>query len=275
MGKRFVFVLSLLMLGCPGFGDEEPPILEVPELPEWRRDMKPLLDKYCNECHSDPATQSAPGYFRLDVCEPTNISGAQALAGLNAFRTHQIKTMPPGNYVLQPSDTEREVFQQWFATGAPCTGPGTLPNNMPNNMTNNSNNSNNETNNNTTGTNNSTVPDNNNPVAPFTTVATILASNCGTANCHGQPGGNGNLEIPVNATPEQVRTALAGKNAELETPVYDAGNPFVVPTMPDQSAIYLRMNSNTAGIRMPISGQLVDAQIEAVRSWIEAGAPFQ
>jgi len=273
MGTRFVILLSLLVLGCPGFGDEEPPFLEVPELPEWRRDMKPLLDKYCNECHSDPATQGAPGYFRLDVCEPTNISGAKAIAGLSAFRTHQIKTMPTGNYPLQPSDTEREVFQQWFITGAPCMGPGELPNNKPNNMQNNSNNT---TNNNSNNTNNSTVmPNNNSPVASFTTVATILATNCGTANCHGKAGGNGNLEIPVNATPEQVRTALAGRNVQSASAIYDANTPFVVPNNPEQSAIYLRVTSNTAGVRMPPAGNLVDAQLEAIRSWIAAGAPFQ
>lgn len=88
-------------------------------------------------------------------------------------------------------------------------------------------------------------------------------------------GGNGGLEIPVNATPDQVRTALAGKNAAISTSAYAPNTPFVVPNNPEQSAIYIRMTSTTAGVRMPPGGNLVEAQLEAVRSWIAAGAPFQ
>lgn len=271
MGAKKLILLSVFLMGCPGFGDEAPPVLDVPELPEWKRDVLPLMEKYCTECHSVPATQSAPGYFRLDECENADVSGASTMAALNALRTSQLKTMPPPSYPLQPTETEREIFQQWFNTGAPCQGPGVLPNNMPNNPPNNSNTSNNSNNSNN-GTNNTT---NNVEGAPFDVVAGILATNCGTANCHGQAGGNGNLEIPVGATPEQVRFALAGKNVESASSVYSAGTPFVVPTQPEESAIFLRINSNTAGVRMPPAGNLVDAQIEAVRTWIESGAPYQ
>ncbi len=256
------FLASAGLAGCPGFGDEVGPISDVPELPEWNRDMSPLFERYCNECHSVPSTQGAPGFFRLDECENVDgVSGAQALAQRNSSRTADVKTMPPASFTIQPSEIERQIFRQWFITGAPCSGPGTLP-------------TNNQTNNMTTPTNNQTNTQTNNMTnnmttitgAPFSAVAGILANGCGLSGCH--DGGNGGFMVTTNSTIEEVRTAIAGKNAT-------SGIPFVVPNNPEGSRIFQTMSSNRVGERMPPTGNLPEAQIEAVRSWIQSGAPYQ
>ncbi|MEZ4462808.1 MAG: c-type cytochrome domain-containing protein [bacterium] len=250
---------AFLAAGCPGFGDETGPLTSVPDLPLYATDMAPLLERYCNECHSVPPTQGAPGYLRLDECEDVDgVLGASAMAQRNAVRTFELKTMPPANYSFQPSNLEREVFQRWFDTGAPCDGTGTATNNMTT-----------PTNNMTTPTNNMTTPTNNMTTvtgAPFSAVAGILSGGCSGGACHDN--GNGGFTVTFNATQDQVRTALAGKNA-------DSGTPFVVPNDPSASRLYQVMSSNRVGERMPPTGNLPEAQQEAIRTWILSGAPYQ
>lgn len=133
MREEILFILTivgvLLVTGCPGFGDETGNLQEVPDRPTWDEHVLPIMDRYCNECHSVPAEQDAPGLFRLDECENTDILGAQAQAARSALRTFTIKDMPPATYAPQPSETEREVLQRWADTGAPCEGEGMIPNN--------------------------------------------------------------------------------------------------------------------------------------------------
>ena len=255
------FLVSAGLSGCPGFGDEVGPVSDVPELPEWNRDVSPLMERYCTECHGVPATQGAPGFFRLDECENVDgLSGAKALAQRNSVRTADIKTMPPASFTFQPSEIERQIFRQWYITGAPCTGAGKLPDGQTNNQTNNQ----------TTPTNNQTTSTTNNMTtitgAPFTAVAGILANGCGLSSCHAT--GNGGFTITTNSTVEEARTALAGK-------VATSGIPFVVPSNPEGSRIFQTMSSNRVGERMPPTGNLPEAQIDAVRTWILSGAPYQ
>ena len=129
---------------------------------------------------------------------------------------------------------------------------------------------NNQTNNQTTPTNNQTTSTTNNMTtitgAPFTAVAGILANGCGLSSCHAT--GNGGFTITTNSTVEEARTALAGK-------VATSGIPFVVPSNPEGSRIFQTMSSNRVGERMPPTGNLPEAQIDAVRTWILSGAPYQ
>ena len=56
--------------------------------------------------------------------------------------------------------------------------------------------------------------------------------------------------------------------------VMDSGpsGPRIVAHEPDSSSIYQRVAGLGEGIRMPMGGQLSDAEIETIRAWIEQGA---
>jgi uncharacterized membrane protein len=121
-----IFFISLLALGCPGFGTEgaEGDFSDIPEEPTWQ-DVKPLLDAYCNECHSVPPALGAPGGFRYDVCEDTGSeAGAATFAGRIQVRTvdELPSPMPPSNYTAQPSPEDKEMLRRWVENGAPCGG---------------------------------------------------------------------------------------------------------------------------------------------------------
>lgn len=263
---RNIRILTLLLAlaagfgiaGCPGFGDELGPIASVPDFPQYSVDVRPLLDRYCNECHSSPPAQGAPGYLRLDVCEDQGgILGARSQADRSASRTAQVKTMPPASYSRQPTQIERDILQRWAETGAPCTGSGSTndgTDTSTNNMT---------TPSNTMTTNNQTTV----MGAPFSAIVGILGNGCGLSSCHGIVGGYGGFEISANPTEAEARAALEGKNTFSGKKLVDPGNPA-------NSRIYTAMSSNAAD-RMPPTGNLPDAQVEAVRTWILSGAPYQ
>lgn len=123
-----LIALTSLLIGCPGFGSEEPggDLSDLPENPTWE-DVSPLFDAYCNDCHSAPPQEGAPGGFRYDVCEDTESElGASSYAERAAVRTvDQVPTpMPPLTYSPQPSPEDVELIRRWVDTGAPCSGGG-------------------------------------------------------------------------------------------------------------------------------------------------------
>ncbi len=264
VGKiSILMILSGVLLGCPGFGDEEPPAVEV-ENPTFKRDIEPIFERYCNECHSVPAEQGASTYFRLDECEDTDILGAASVNPINLSRMSNVAApMPPTTYGIMPAPAEIATVQNWQNNGAPCVGTGEPMNNI-----NNENNLNNENNQNNTNNTNNTNNLNNGTVSFTRDVAPILSSGCGLSNCHGRPGGNLNLEIPFGATPAQVQTAISGNSSD--------GLPFINPGSPETSELWIRMSSEIPSQQMPppTTGRLPDAEINTVRIWISEGANY-
>jgi len=112
--------------GCYGFGSKLPEgtLTEVPDVPNFYEHILPIMNLYCNDCHGDPATQSAPDTFRLDKCEETNKAGAKKYASRLLVRTLRTPSnpMPPSSFQPnQVSPIEADTLQRWVDGGAPCT----------------------------------------------------------------------------------------------------------------------------------------------------------
>lgn len=125
MAALLIVLSSLASIGCPGFGSEEPggDFSELPENPTWE-DVSPLLDAYCNDCHSVPPQEGAPGGFRYDVCEDADGTlGASSRAQRLEVRTIQKvpSSMPPPTYSPQPTPDDTEILRRWVENGAPCS----------------------------------------------------------------------------------------------------------------------------------------------------------
>lgn len=263
MWRVVIFGAAVLVLtGCPEFGKLDRPLTtEVPDNPTWSQHVKPILDVYCNECHSVPAQQLAPGTLRLDVCETVaGLPGAQSQAFRIVFRTiEQIPSpMPPLDYAAgYPSAAEQEILQRWVDQGASCEDMPVV-NNGTADMD-------------TTGMDMTTVvPDMNAavdmgtdmgmdmavdlgpPAATWPEVATMLNDKC--SGCHGFLGG----------TPAEIQAQVENR----------AG--FVTPNLPESSDLFLRVSSQDDNFRMPRPvGTPIDQElVDAVESWILDGAPY-
>jgi hypothetical protein len=91
-------------------------------------------------------------------------------------------------------------------------------------------------------------------------------------SCHAMPASevsNGKLHMGMDKA--TAYAALVGKTSSGRQ---CAGKPLVVPGQPDMSLFLQKLKATPpCGSRMPIGGAaLSDTQLEAVRSWIAAGA---
>lgn len=123
-----IVTLAILSIGCPGFGSEElgDDFARLPDNPTWE-DVSPVFDAYCNDCHSVPAQEGAPGGFRYDRCEDTeNELGASSYAERAKVRTVDAlpSPMPPVTYSPQPTPADVELLRRWVENGGPCIGGG-------------------------------------------------------------------------------------------------------------------------------------------------------
>ena len=289
---------ALMLMGCPELGTQERTIsAELPENPTWANDIKPIMDKYCNECHSVPPQQLAPGTLRLDVCETVaGLPGAQDQAARTQLRMVDLvpTPMPPVTYAPQPTDDDKEIVRRWVDQGAPCDGdqptnvqPGDMgPNVVTMDM----------------GTADMPVgmdaamdmPGMDMPGAdmdagmdadaspvphPMWVNITNLLKNsriaganaCSNAGCHGQMGGIGAFEVPPQATPEQLQALVENTTAQRGDM-----NLLITPNNILESELYLRVaEANNEGYRMPRPGNEIDTELrDALQTWIEAGAPY-
>ena len=99
--------------------------------------------------------------------------------------------------------------------------------------------------------------------ATFTEVnAMVLAPSCATPNCHGA--GAPQMGLDLETDPYSAIVEVDSMS----------GLTYVVPGDADGSFFYDKIASETPvqGVPMPPIGELTPAQIELVRSWIEAGA---
>lgn len=277
---------ALLSIGCPGLGSQQPPTSGgLPEEPTWEEDIKPIMDIHCNECHSVPPQQAAPGTLRLDTCETVGgIPGAQSQAARIIVRTID-KTptpMPPANYETTPTADEEEILQRWVDQGAKCDGAAPTNNSMANSTANN------------------TMSDMGgldaamdagpdaadagvdmvdasdmmdepemDPVWTFAEVADYMRMDCSKANCHAD--GRGNLQFAPDVTDANLIATLMMNSVNAPTD----GMPFIDPMDKNNSAVFLRMTSDQAGDVMPAdNGGMMDAAAVAeIEAWFDAGAP--
>lgn len=105
----------------------------------------------------------------------------------------------------------------------------------------------------------------------YTSLSQNVFVGCSTQACHGglTPRGNLNLE------PGKAYASLVGAQPDNEAARAD-GLLRVSPGNPDKSFLLTKLHPITQaayGAQMPVGGRLSDAQIAAVRQWIEQGAP--
>lgn len=92
--------------------------------------------------------------------------------------------------------------------------------------------------------------------------ANIFTPKCALAGCHVAGGG-----APMSLAAGSSYAALVGINS----PKY--GLPRVAPGNANNSVLYLIVNGNTLGIRMPpLGGNLSQAETDSIAAWINAGA---
>jgi hypothetical protein len=107
------------------------------------------------------------------------------------------------------------------------------------------------------------------PAATFDEVyATVLNTTCNNGYCHGNTAGGWSVKEDKDATYAE----LVGPTSSQCT-----GLKRVAAGEPEKSALYLKLRGGFTGVckgnKMPPSGGAVSAaQLEAVRSWIAAGA---
>lgn len=113
------------------------------------------------------------------------------------------------------------------------------------------------------------LPNADNP--DFEVVADTLRHSCGTSGCHGAAAqGNFAMSGGMNATNSQVRIALEGIKAEDGTMLIEPGDA-------DLSEIYLRLITTDRNESMPPAPfpALEQNKIDAIRDWIDSGAPYE
>lgn len=92
----------------------------APDVPTYRRDVKPILEANCVRCHGAVSRGGAPDGFRLDRYSASGtddgrfrIGAGSGISGFAAARTHA-KTMPP---VTPLSDRQIEILGRWGVLG--------------------------------------------------------------------------------------------------------------------------------------------------------------
>jgi hypothetical protein len=95
-------------------------------------DIQPLMDKYCKECHGEPARTVALDDFCLleyekgeavPPCEASDV-GTYEMRGSVYTRVVQQRNMPPNAEPQQPTQAERDKIGNWILGGAPYgSGP--------------------------------------------------------------------------------------------------------------------------------------------------------
>lgn len=79
--------------------------------PDFQKEIKPLLDKYCVECHG-PEKQKAK--LRMDTLNPDMLKGHDAEMWQEALDLVNVSDMPPEKSKLQPSRAERQLMVEWM-----------------------------------------------------------------------------------------------------------------------------------------------------------------
>ena len=99
----------------------------------------------------------------------------------------------------------------------------------------------------------------------------IFDKSCANAACHAAPTNVANLDLTYGASYENLVGRLPGNPAAAA-----AGMKLVDPGNPENSFLLMKLieiSNPTYGAQMPVIGELHTAKIEAIRKWIEAGAP--
>lgn len=96
-------VLLALLVSAPAYAAE----------PAYEREVRPLLVKYCFDCHHD--SDEPEGGVNLERFTTTNQVLRERSAWKLVLEKLESKQMPPPKEAVQPSRAEREQMQAWIA----------------------------------------------------------------------------------------------------------------------------------------------------------------
>jgi hypothetical protein len=105
------------------------PLCAAPSLPQFEKDVLPILEAKCAKCHAGAAPQAALDVRTRATLIKGGSSGAAFLSGepersLLVFRIRSGQ-MPPGGPKLE--DEEIETIRKWIEVGAPAANPEAKP----------------------------------------------------------------------------------------------------------------------------------------------------
>lgn len=93
-------------------------------------------------------------------------------------------------------------------------------------------------------------------------VEPVIQASCAVGGCHDAVGASGGLDLETDALAAMVGVASANY----------AGDVYVVAGDASASLLYVKVAGTDAGTRMPLGTPLGDAQIAAIKVWIDEGA---
>lgn len=117
--KPLIPLLLLVVAACGGEPIEQVDPASIPEMPTWTADVRPILDRYCQSCHSAETVGGAPdgadfGSYDRTVCEWDEVD-----------EVLRERSMPPGG-APRPTAREAAVLYRWAEVGYPH-GEGVQP----------------------------------------------------------------------------------------------------------------------------------------------------
>lgn len=83
-----------------------------PDLATYESKVKPLLKKYCIDCHGPKKTKAK---VRFDNIDPNILSGANSTMWHDTYETFNLGEMPPEDEP-QPTEKERDIIREWLDT---------------------------------------------------------------------------------------------------------------------------------------------------------------
>lgn len=260
-----LFLSSVGLLGCPGFGSETPSVVIDPNA-ELCQNVQVILATHCTRCHGENPTDRAPDGLRLDVWE--NPSGAGAVDLSQRISERSRAGMPPATAPEAPlSAEELAIVDAWHAAGAPigpCVDPepGDIGIDVGTDATD------------AGDADTSDVePDPVADVAPDTpqavpTLAEVhetVFTSCGAHHL-------GGTSLPWLELNDELGTRLADAGPQLPS------MPWITPGDTEQSYLWHKVSDTHdsvggSGQRMPIGPALTEEQLGVLQRWIDGGAP--
>lgn len=260
---------TLGLLGCPGFGSDEPSALIDPNAPLCEN-VQVIMEARCNRCHGASPTDGAPSGLRLDVWHNPGGAGAVDVSDRIAIRARA--GMPPAT-APEPalSGEEQDLLDDWHAAGAPIdacsdgpppdvgvdTGPDVVPDavdasdidaaDVAPEVT------------------PDVVPDLPPPTPTLAEVHEAVFTSCGGHHL-------GGTSAPWLELNEELGTRLQGAGDQLPS------MPWITPGDTSQSYLWHKVSDTHdsvggRGSSMPIGRGLSEEQLGLLEAWIDGGAP--